>query len=399
MNILFHYESLAIGGQQTQTLHLLEEMKRRGKYRLFFAYHYNDAMADKYKDCCSVIKIPAVLKTTDYKYKPWKILSLVFKLRTVIRENRIEAVISGSGLGSLICGLAARLAGVPHFRIIGCSLVQVEKTLYRHYKIFQLDRLIDGYFGWNAVFEELREKGVPGDKFFLTTNSVHTGIFYPLPDEEVNAVKRELGVPEGKLVIGWIGRISYDMQVKYTIEAARVLLEKGFTGFHLLIVGGGKWFESMKEKLNEYGLVNYATLTGWVDPSRVNRLINAMDIVPLLEEDPQGGSIVREAMACGKVALSVNGIAGTQASFMEPHCTVLVSPEDFIERAAEKIIELAGNPEQRAELGRNARKYAETHLGFHAQATVILDAVHKKARIRGRIAAMHPTGDSASVNL
>jgi glycosyltransferase involved in cell wall biosynthesis len=376
MNILFQYESLAIGGQQTQTLNILKEIYERGEDNLFFVYNYNDNLASEYENYCTLIKIPATLKTKDY-LKPWKLVRLIYKTAQQLKINHIECVVSGSGLGSLICGVAAKLCGAKHYRIIGCSLVQVERTLYRFYKIIGIDRLIDGYFGWELVFNELKKKGVKEKKFIHTTGSVDTNFFYPLPKNEVKELKKRYALPENKLIIGWVGRISYDMQVKYTIELCRVLLEKDFDQFHLLIVGGGNWFEEMKIKLADYKLAPYSTLTNWVMPVEVNGLINVMDIVPLLEEDPQGGSIVREAMACGKIALSVDGVSGTQASFMKPNSSILVNPEYFIDSASVEIVKIYNNPEIIRHLGINARAYAEKELSFASQVDIILRTIKR----------------------
>lgn len=377
MNILFHYESLAIGGQQTQTLSILREIHQRGEDNLFFVYNYNDDLAGEFEKYCTLIKIPVYLKAKDY-LKLWKLVLLIYKTAKYLKAYNIETIVSGSGLSSLICGVAARLCGVKHYRIVGCSLVQVEKTLYRFYNIICIDKLIDGYFGWQEVFNQLKDKGVNVKKFIHTNGSVDTNIFYPLPQYEVMQLKKKYAVPENMLVIGWVGRTSYDMQVKYTIEMCRVLLEREFDKFHLLIVGGGSWFEQMVIKLEEYNLTSQATLTNWVAPSEVNGLLNCMDIVPLLEEDPQGGSIVREAMACGKIALSVNGISGTQASFMKPDATILVDSESFIENAANEIIKIYESPENISTKGCKARSYAKKELSFASQVDIILGTLKKE---------------------
>jgi len=377
MNILFHYESLAIGGQQTQTLNILKEISSRGEDELFFLYNYSDDLAKEYSKYARVIKIPVRLKPKDY-LKPWILALIIYRTVKHLKENRIESVISGSGLGSFICGIAARICGIRHYRIIGCSLVQVEKTLYKYYSTLGIDKLIDGYFGWQEVFNELKAKGVNEGKFTYTMGSVDTDFFYPFPKDEIATLRKKYNLPDNKLIIGWVGRISYDMQVKYTIETCRELIKRGFNEFHLLIVGGGKWFEEMKSMLADYQLLDYTTCTNWVLLEDVNGLFNCMDVVPLLEEDPQGGSIMREAMACCKIALSVNGISGTQASFMKSDATILVDPSSFIDNAADVIIEIYKHPKNFRELGLKAREYAKEDLSFGAQADIILNTIKKK---------------------
>jgi len=110
---------------------------------------------------------------------------------------------------------------------------------------------------------------------------------------------------------------------------------------------------------------------------QVNRYVNAMDIVPLLEEDPQGGSIVREAMACGRIALSVDGTSGTQRRFMPAGAAILVPPGQFVAAAADAILTLADDPQARATIGKNARRYAVHHMSFDAQAVTLLRAFER----------------------
>ncbi len=374
MNILFHYESLAIGGQQTQTLIILKEICRRGEVRLFFIYNYSDDLAAEFSKYSTLIKIPTQIKAKDY-LKPWKIALMIYGTVVYLKKYRIEKVVSGSGLGSFICGIAARICGIKHYRIIGCSLASVEKTLYKFYTIIGVDKLIDGYFGWPAVFDELKAKGVSERKFIHTIGSVDTDYFYPLPQNEILSLKVKYNLPKDKMIIGWVGRISYDMQIKFTIEMCYNLLESGFDQFHLLIVGGGSWFDGMNTKLHEYNLTSHTTVTNWVHPSEVNGLLNCMDIVPLLEEDPQGGSIIREAMACGKLALSVNGISGTQSSFMKADATILVDPASFIRNATNEIIKIHDNREILSTKGLKAREYAESKLSFTSQVDIILETL------------------------
>ena len=177
MNILFHYESLAIGGQQTQTLNILKEIHGRGEDKLFFIYNYSDELAIEYAKYTTLLKIPVNLGPKDY-LKPWKLVRIIYTTIRYFRKYRIERVVSGSGLGSLICGISARIYGIKHFRLIGCSLIQVEKTLYKFYKLSGIDKLIDGYFGWQAVFNELKSKGVSENKFVQIIGSVDTDLFF-----------------------------------------------------------------------------------------------------------------------------------------------------------------------------------------------------------------------------
>jgi len=363
MNILFFYESMALGGQQNYNYQLVRRFAELG-HKVSWAYLFGEDLKDLVTQSATVYHVPYRLGPKDYIKRPWRLLQITKAVMDFAKSQNSQVILSGSGIGSLICGLVARRLGIPHYRIIGCSLVQVEPTLFRLYSLIRIDRLIDGYFGWPRVFEELSSKGVHPDKFIEVNNTVDTEMYFPFTDSERLDLRSTLGIASDELVIGWVGRIAYDMQVKYTLELAVELNKKGFNKFRLLIVGGGPWEEELRRLIDENGLASRTIFTGWVPMHDVNGLLNAMDVVPLLEVDPQGGSIVREAMASGRVALSVDGVSGTQRRFMQPGCSILVPSENFTTNAADAIIKLDKEPESIPEIGHNARQFALGHMSW-----------------------------------
>ena len=375
MNILFFYESANCGGQQTQTYNLVKRLAKKG-HQVSWVYLYGSGIEDAAAAYATVEKIPIPLRPKEYRRKPWKLLTIGGGLFKFCRANEIEVIISGSGIGSLVCGWVARRLGIQHYRLVGGSLKQIGPTLYRIYPWIRIDALIDGYFGWPAVFEELESKGVSSTKFVELQNAVDTDMFFPLPSAERERVRSSLGIQTDEVVIGWIGRIARNMQVWSTVELAGRLRETGFDRFKLLFVGGGPDFDDLKTLVSQTGLDRVAIYTDWLPMTEVNRFVNAMDVVPLLEADPQGGSIVREAMACGRVALSVDGESATQRRFMLPDCSILVSPDNYVGAAAEAILDLVAN-DQLENMGRKARLYAEKHMSFEAQVQAILNTVQR----------------------
>jgi glycosyltransferase involved in cell wall biosynthesis len=373
MNIVFFYESLALGGQQTQTYQLVRRLAARG-HRMSWVYLSGGGLEDQVAEHARIRRIARPLGKKDYLLRPWRILQAARELAQWLRAERADIVVSGSGIGSLVAGLAARRTGAKHFRLVGCSLQQIERTLYRVYRWCGIDRLIDGYFGWPAVFDELASKGVSRDKFIEVDNAVDTEMFAPLPAQERDEIRRGLGIEADELVIGWIGRVAENMQVGNTVDLCAELRRRGFERFRLLAVGGGPWMDALRSKIDRLGLARHSLLTDWVPMEQVNGYVNAMDIVPLLEEDPQGGSIVREAMACGRIALSVDGTSGTQRRFMPADAAVLVPSEDFISAAAEAVLALAADPGARTRIGENARRYAVHRMSFDTQAATLLRA-------------------------
>jgi len=374
VKIFFFYESIDLGGQQTQTLQLLRRLSARS-HQVGWLYLYGRDLVAEVEQVGAAIPVGTALLPGDYKRQPWKVIKIIMSLTRILKKDSPDFIVSGSGLGSFIVGVAARMLGIKHYRLMGCSLKQVEPTLLKYYRPLCVDKLIDLYLGWPEVFRELQSVGVSEAKCVALPPAVDSNMFFP--NEKYRAKTRdELGIPAEEFVIGWIGRISRDMQVGNTIKTAKIMFDKGVHDFKVLLVGGGPWLQDLKQEAAELGLANHTIFTGWVPMHEVPAYVNAMDVVPLLELDPQGGSIVREAMACGRVALSVGGKSGTQASFMLPDCACLVSPENYIEEAVESILALKGDPVRRQYIGRHAATYASQHMSFDNQVNVILEKMY-----------------------
>lgn len=397
MKMLFFYESANLGGQQTHTFNLVKGVAARG-HDVVWAYLYGSAMRPAFETCATVEHIPINLRPKGYLYQPWKVLAIARQLAKICQSHEVTVVISGSGIGSLMCGIAARLLKIRHYRIVGCSLVQIEKRLYRLYRWIGIDRLIDGYFGWPAQFEELERKRVPRSKFIEIGNSVDTQMFCPLDPQSRANTRASLAIGPDDFVIGWVGRPT-KYQVRNTVALGRTLKEKGFTRFKLLFVSGGPELPVLKQAVREAQLDAFAVFTGWVPMEEVNTYLNAMDVVPLLEADPHGGSLLREAMAAGRIALSVDGQSGSQRRFMPNGSAILVAHDDFVEHAADALLAIATDSKRREQIERSAREYALAHMSFDVQVETILDAVQadlgKQARVRRSMAYGNDTDSAA----
>lgn len=370
MRILFYYESLVLGGQQTQTLNIIREIDKN--VEVFFAFNEDGQMRPDFEQVSKVIDLDVPINSPSLKSMLSTLINTYFSLSRVIKQNKIDVVISGSGYGSVISGLAARRRGIQHHRFIGCSLIQVEKRLYKYYSKFRIDSLIDKYYGIEAFFDELRAKQVPENKFIAFPYGVNTDLFFPLTEKERLKKRESLEIPSDHISLGWIGRVAENMQITFTIDLAIELKNRGFEKFTLIIVGGGAWEQQMLEKIKENTLDQHVRYLGWQPMEEVPGFIAAMDIVPLLEEDPRGGSILREAMSCGKVALTVDGASGAQAEFiLHEKNGILVGDTNFISEAADWCEKLHDDHSFMKKIQAEARAYVVKEMRHAVQARII----------------------------
>tara|TARA_B100000963_G_scaffold143536_1_gene125047 strand:+ start:5611 stop:6747 length:1137 start_codon:yes stop_codon:yes gene_type:complete len=369
MKVLFFYESCGRGGQQTYTLELIKALLEKGHQVEYLYCQDNEEMLDSFQSICRVSKLKTLLNPGEYKYKPWKLFFIFKEIKSFVHES-FDVVITGSGIGSLLVGRSLKRTRISHYRLMGCSLKQVERNIFRYYQLLKIDNFINGYFGWEEVFRELREKSVDDTKFIKTPFGVNTSVFFPMKIDEIKEFKEKLKLNQDKLVIGWVGRICRTMQVWGTVEFAESLISHGFEDFQLLFVGGGPDQDLLIDLLIKKNLLQRSCVTGWIDYDEINKYYNVMDVVPLLAKDPQGGSIIREAMAAGKLTVSVDGPSKVQSEIMKEDYSLLVPSKNFAHEAAQSFLQIykKGLIEK---MGLSAREASIKHLSFDKVANII----------------------------
>ena len=376
MKIAFYYDSIDLGGQQTQTLNIMRELRNMG-HELVYLYSYGSVLKPQFDSVGPTIDLGVKLESGEYRTNPIKLFRLLVSLRASLKRANVDYVISGSALGAYLSGLAAKSLGIQNFWYVGGQPSQVFPTFLRHFSKIKFDSLINGYFGWQACFEELQAVGASGKKFIPIPSAVDTDLFKKIPSSTSSGLRVNLGIPEDALVIGWVGRVAENMQVWKTLELFDLISDRYDGDVYLLIVGGGPALEVFIEKAQESEFFEKIVIIDWIPYEEVATYINVMDIVPLLEEDPQGGSILRETMACGRVALSVDGKSGTQRSFMVPGTSVLVNPEDYLNAAVDWILSNSSRSSLDA-IGDNAMNYAVAEMSFSNLAEIFLHGLEGK---------------------
>ena len=165
--------------------------------------------------------------------------------------------------------------------------------------------------------------------------------FYPSTNNA--AIKRKMGIDPSKIVIGYVGRISPEKNVRTIAKAVRKLGPE----YHLLIIGDG---DKDQKKIIEH-VANY-TITGFVH--NVEDYLRAVDIfvMPSLTETTSLATL--EAMASGLPVIASK--VGYIEQYIVKGYNGLFFPAQSSTILAKKIERLKNNPAERARLGLNARK-------------------------------------------
>ena len=152
----------------------------------------------------------------------------------------------------------------------------------------------------------------------------------------------------GDFVIGYVGRLTVEKNIRYLVEIERALVESGFSNFRISVVGQGAeepWLKANLRRADFPGVLKdealaraYANMDAFVFPSRTDTF----------------GNVVLEALACGVPAV-VTASGGPQ--FIIRH-----GETGFVARDTREFVlairESAENPGKLAAMRRAARASA-----------------------------------------
>jgi glycosyltransferase involved in cell wall biosynthesis len=205
-----------------------------------------------------------------------------------------------------------------------------------------------------------KEKGVPEDKILNLPNGVDTELFRPLHPDSRPWVQPPQADDALVLLAGTIG---YGQGVDVVLRAADRLRSRSI---NFLIVGGGSDIPRLKAMKDELGLDNVSFL-GPMPAAEISKVYARASIALVTLRDlpvTEGARPARTlaAMACAKPVV-YSGTGEGARMVQEADAGIVVAPEDP-EALAAAISQLVDNPKQAAELGTNARRFAEQNLSW-----------------------------------
>jgi len=146
--------------------------------------------------------------------------------------------------------------------------------------------------------EYLEDKGIPGDKLFVTGNAIHPENYHPSNLDAFRLqVERDLGLrPEDK-VITFIGRKTPEKGVNYLIEAVKQLLPE--LPLRLFLVGPGMdWYRKLYSNLSQDEKLRIIDVGVIPQQDKVN-FLHLSDLLVLPSRYEAFGIVFLEAWICG----------------------------------------------------------------------------------------------------
>ncbi|MBL7190507.1 glycosyltransferase family 4 protein [bacterium] len=176
---------------------------------------------------------------------------------------------------------------------------------------------------------------------------------YSEPSRSKDVIRREIGLPEDKFIIGWVGRLVDIKGCEYFIKAASLL--KDDYKLHFLIVGGGPNEDNLHKLAEKLEIQDRITFTGHRED--IPDMFAVMDIYILSSLNEGLGRTILEAQAAGAPVIASN--VGGVPEIVENDYTGILTPPKNSQVLAQTISLLAQDDEFRRKLRTEAFRKLE----------------------------------------
>ena len=302
----------------------------------------------------------------------WRTGRTIRALHTLVREQRIDAILTNSGHPLLFARPAALAAGCPcAWWVHGYE----PRDPLRGHAIAVAQHLLapDALFANSAFTARMLERDFPNE---ARIRVVRYGVDMEAhrPDPEAGArVRHALGIPADESVAGIFGRLQRWKGQHIFLEAAAILADRSVT-CRFLVAGNSmfglepEYAEELRRFVEQKALGDRVMFLG--HRRDVNDVMNACDIVVHASIEPEPwGLVVAEGMAAGRAVIA-SAAGGPLEMIADGRTGLLVPPGDpgALAAAMEKFL---SDPELRREMGIAAREYAvESFDPLRAAATL-----------------------------
>ncbi len=211
------------------------------------------------------------------------------------------------------------------------------------------------------IKQNLLQAGVTPEKISVIDDSVELDAFR-LDGLRINILRRDFA-PKGEILIGIVGRIEplkNQLAFLKAAEQVRSATSKSISFFVIGEIRSPRYFEQLRRLANSNGLKKYVFFTNRRDD--MPQVIASLDILVSLS----GGSIMFEAMACGKPVVSAGFSSKNESVHIQDGKTGLIVDSKQSSELARALVRLIEAPELRSRIGCDARKWTESHLSHNS---------------------------------
>ncbi len=322
-----------------------------------------ESVARVFRDAgCLIVSVPEMVREID----PPKDLRAVLKLARLCRTGRYDVVHTHTSKGGFIGRAAARIARVRVVLHTAHGFAFHEGSSRRAVAFYSsLERLAARWCDRVVTVSEfhrlwaIRLGIAPREKILTIHNGISTSRL--ISTRTRDEVRAALGLSDGLMVIGSIGRLAPQKGIEHLIAAMPTLLGHN-PNFRLLLAGEGPSRAGLEQLAGRLGVSSAVSFLGF--QKSVGEILKAVDVV-VAPSRYEGLSIsVLEAMASAKATVATR--IGSNAELIEDGISGRLVPADDAQSLVEAILQIANDPALAQRYGVAAKRRFE--LAFTEQA-------------------------------
>lgn len=202
-----------------------------------------------------------------------------------------------------------------------------------------------------CVSDAIKEVMKPAIKNKDLLQTVYSGIDLTRFEgvEASSFLKKKFDVPEGYQMIGNVSAIAPHKDYFTFVDAAEVLIKKGFKA-KFFIIGDGPERESIKQYVQDKNLLKDIYFTGFI--KEVLPVLKSLDLMLVTSKTEGLGTTILDAFACGVPVVATR--AGGIPEIVKHNETGLISEIQSPDELCELVIQTLGDHQLRDKLVQNA---------------------------------------------
>jgi len=283
-------------------------------------------------------------------------------VRSTVRKRKVTLVYVNTFV-TVSGAIGGKLAGVPvlwHIREILSMPRTVRRVLYSALNLCA-SRIV-------CVSRAVRDSLVAeapklAEKSVVVYNAV--SVATSSGPEKVIGFREEIGVPQGTLLVGMVGRLLHWKGQEVLAEAAALVL-RAYPDVHFVAVGSyfgdeSHYLKKLTSLLFSLGLQGRFHLADY--HSNITEVYRALDIFVLPSTKPEPfGRVTVEAMTQGRAVIATNH--GGTCELIQDGVTGLLVPPSDPKALAAAIDLLLADPVLRERMGKAAAMFAKANFGL-----------------------------------
>jgi glycosyltransferase involved in cell wall biosynthesis len=357
--LTLNYEYPPVGGGGGYICkNIMDELSEDGHKITIITSHFDNLLKEEYNGNLIIYRVPVLLRSKQdvgslpslLSYVP----SCICKARKLMKENRFDIINTHFAVPSGPAGYyLSKKFGIPNvLSIYGGDIYDPTKLLSPHKT--------------PVLKSTVRKMLATADHIISDSSDIknHARTIYDI-DNEITVIppgvrpykggkktRKELGMPENKIILTTLGRLVIR---KNNLELIEIVKNISKTyDCHLLIMGDGPERSNLEKKINEFGLRDKISLMGRVGEEKF-QIMCASDIYVSTAIHEGFGLVFLEAMESGLPVISYNN--GGQVDFLMDNTTGFLVEFGDKEKFSQRLIELIQSSELRNKMSRHNREY------------------------------------------